>query len=91
MSSHPMGHLGMKTNGDSQVHELIIHRQESSSAGGLLDRTAGSERGMKKHASREARRCALSLLYGALGGNVSQEWDNAPPFDPIRRMEKIST
>ena len=24
----------------------------------------------------------------ALGGNVSQQWDNAPPFDPIPSMKK---
>ena len=34
-SSKPLGHLGMKTNGDSQRHDLIIHRQESSSVDGV--------------------------------------------------------
>ena len=36
--------------------------------------TAGSERGMGKHAGRKAGRCALSLLYGVAAG-----WATAPP------------
>ena len=39
-----------------------------------MESTAGSERGMGKHACRKTGRCALSLLYGVAAG-----WATAPP------------